>query len=421
MDLNDKCAALQKQVDSLKKKNKRLALKMNKDELQKALTESEKKFRLAFDSSAVGKSLSFVSGPFFRVNPKMCEILGYSSDELIGMQATSFTHPDDLEFSKQNIRNLMAGKCENNAFTIEKRYIAKNGQVVWANTTVSLLKDENQNPLYMIVEMIDITDRKKAEDMIIQSEKMIFLGGLSAGMAHEINNPLAGIIQNIQVVINRLTSDIPVNEKAAQKAGTDFAAIRAFMEERNIIKLLESAQAAGTRTAKIIQNMLSFARKSTSQKSPCDPFELLEKTLVLACSDYNLNNIKISKRYRAGIPKVLCEESKIQQVILNIVKNAAQALYGNPETLPEHPELVFTLFSESGRVALSIKDNGPGMDEQTKKRIFEPFFTTKPPGEGTGLGLPVSYFIVVEDHNGEMTVDSSPGKGTTFTIRLPSC
>ncbi len=398
---------------------------LDKEELQDALAESEKKFRLAFDSSAVGKSLSFASGPFFRVNPKMCEILGYSSDEIIGKRAIDFTHPDDLELSKHNVRALMAGKCKNDAFTIEKRYIAKDGRVVWANTTVSMLKDENQKPLYMIVEMVDITAGKKAEEMIIHSEKMMSIGGLAAGMAHEINNPLAGILQNLQVVINRLTKDIPVNEEAARKAGTDFAAIKAFMEDRKIVKQLESAYDAGTRATAIVRNMLSFVHKSTSRKLPCNLLDILDKTLELAYSDYDLKKdydfkkIKISKRYGADIPKALCEESKIQQVILNILKNAAQALYDNPEALPERPELVFTLTSEPGYVVLSIADNGPGMDAQTQKRIFEPFFTTKPPGQGTGLGLSVSYFIIVEDHNGKMTVDSAPGQGTIFTIKLP--
>jgi len=348
---------------------------LDKEELQDALAESEKKFRLAFDSSAVGKSLSFASGPFFRVNPKMCEILGYSSDEIIGKRAIDFTHPDDLELSKHNVRALMAGK--------------------------------------------------KAEEMIIHSEKMMSIGGLAAGMAHEINNPLAGILQNLQVVINRLTKDIPVNEEAARKAGTDFAAIKAFMEDRKIVKQLESAYDAGTRATAIVRNMLSFVHKSTSRKLPCNLLDILDKTLELAYSDYNLKKeydfkkIKISKRYGADIPKALCEESKIQQVILNILKNAAQALYDNPEALPERPELVFTLTSEPGYVVLSIADNGPGMDAQTQKRIFEPFFTTKPPGQGTGLGLSVSYFIIVEDHNGKMTVDSAPGQGTIFTIKLP--
>lgn len=517
-----------------------------RNRFQEALQEGEQKFRLAFESSSVGKALSFSNGPFFNVNRKLCEILEYSSDELIGRLATSLTHPDDLEKSRKAVKDMADRKCPNDTFTIEKRYITKSGRVVWSNTTVSMLKDENQSPLYMFVEIVDITARKnveetnrqlknylsniinsmpsilvgvnrdgivtqwnrkaesitgypenkvlgkrvgdlfphfneqfhlieiaiklretqkqakiprqtgketvfedltiyplvtngvegaviridditdqvRIEEMMIQSEKMMSVGGLAAGMAHEINNPLAGMMQNTQVVLSRLKNKLPANESVANDLGIDLDTITKYMDRRGILKQLESIHSAGSRAAKTVQNMLSFARKSSSDKRACNVVDLVENILELADSDYDIEKrydfkkITIQRNYENDLPAVYCEESKIQQVILNLLKNAAQAFgdidmpNGNP------PEIRVGISSLADIITISIQDNGPGMDADIKKRIFEPFFTTKPPGKGTGLGLSVSYFIIVEDHGGQMDVSSSPGNGTTFNITL---
>lgn len=277
-----------------------------------------------------------------------------------------------------------------------------------------------------VIRIDDMTEQVRLEKMMVQSEKMLSVGGLAAGMAHEINNPLAGMMQSADNLTSRLTNmEMPANIKAAATVGIDMEQIAAFMEKRAIPRMVGSIRESGRRVAQIVDNMLSFARKSDSQVSSHNPAELMDKTLALAATDYDLKKqydfktICIEKMYGPDLPYIPCEGAKIQQVLLNIFRNGAQAMQ---EAAPDREHCFYLDLShekESGMVRLEIRDNGPGMDEETRKRVFEPFFTTKPVGVGTGLGLSVSYFIITENHGGEMAVESTPGAGTTFIIRLP--
>ncbi|MCK5162495.1 MAG: GAF domain-containing protein [Desulfobacula sp.] len=276
----------------------------------------------------------------------------------------------------------------------------------------------------VVIRMDDITDQVRLEEMMIQSEKMLSIGGLAAGMAHEINNPLAGMMQNAQVIYNRISQDIPANEKAAEEVGISMKAIRAYMEKRDILDKLNLINETGNRAARIVKNMLSFARKSDTILEFHDLSKLLRKTIELAKSDYNLKKrydfklINIIEEFDTSTPPVLCDKSKIQQVFLNILKNGSQALFEKKKD-SFTPQFILRLYKENTMACIEIEDNGPGMDEETQKRLFEPFFTTKSVGEGTGLGLSVSYFIIVKDHKGKMTVESTPDKNTKFIIKLP--
>lgn len=276
-----------------------------------------------------------------------------------------------------------------------------------------------------VIRIDDVTDQVRMEGMMIQSEKMLSVGGLAAGMAHEINNPLGGIIQTANVIQNRLSDlEMPANLRAAEEAGASMEVISKFMRSRNIPEMLERIINSGQRAAKIVQDMLSFARKEDGVMACHDFVQILEKCLELSTLDYDLKNkydfkqIKIIKEYDKNLPLVLCEVSKIQQVVMNIFKNGAEAMQ---ESQLESPSFVLRLAheEESGMLRIEIEDNGPGMQEDIRKRIFEPFFTSKPTGRGTGLGLSVSYFIITENHGGEMLVESQAGKGTKFIIRLP--
>ena len=275
-----------------------------------------------------------------------------------------------------------------------------------------------------VIRVDDVSERVRLEEMMIQSEKMLSVGGLAAGMAHEINNPLAGILQNMAVLENRLLGDLPANHKAAEAAGTSLTAIKAYMEKRNLPVMLENIRTSGKRAATIVKNMLSFARKSDRMISSHDLGALLDQTLELAQTDYDMKKhydfkqIQIVREYDRSVPVIPCESSKLQQVFLNILKNGAEAMSSiDDDNRPAR--FILRVNNEGDWIKVEIEDNGPGMEEAIRRRIFEPFFTTKPVGQGTGLGLSVSYFIITENHGGEMDAHVVDGGGTRFVIRLP--
>jgi len=295
------------------------------------------------------------------------------------------------------------------------------GDVRYADITVYPLDTSSTGGA--VIRVDDVTERVRIEEMMVQSEKMLSVGGLAAGMAHEINNPLAGIMQNIQVMQNRLSSDLPKNHEVAQRCGVTMSAIQEYMQGRSMPQMMAMIMESGKRAAKIVENMLSFSRKSEAVTNFCDLAQLMDATVELAENDYDLKKkydfrkIEIIREYDSRMPKVSCEASKIQQVFLNILSNGAQAMADNPEQTG--PRLILRIKMEDGKACVEIEDNGPGMEASVRKRIFEPFFTTKSVGVGTGLGLSVSYFIITENHRGTMTVFSTPGAGSRFVIHLP--
>ncbi len=274
-----------------------------------------------------------------------------------------------------------------------------------------------------VIRIDDTTEKVRIEEIMIQSEKMMSVGGLAAGMAHEINNPLSGILGNIGVLHNRLLNKLPVNVTIAQETGTSFDTIHRYAEKRGVPQLIENIRHAGSRAAKIVSDMLSFSRMSVSNFSDCDLADIMDKTIDLSSTSYDLKKkfdfkqIRITRRYEPDMPPVVCEGSKLQQVFLNILSNGAHAMSENGEDKP--PEFSITLKSDPTHAHIRIADNGPGIPEEFRKRIFEPFFTTKEIGVGTGLGLSVSYFIITDHHKGTLEVESETGKGTTFIIRIP--
>lgn len=275
-----------------------------------------------------------------------------------------------------------------------------------------------------VIRLDDVTERVRLEEMMIQSEKMNSLGGLAAGMAHEINSPLAGIGTNAFNIKNRIFGDLEKNEAAARECGVSLAGVRAYATKREIPKMADFIAEAGERASKIVANMLKFSRSAESALAPQDMARLLDATLELLAGDYDVRkwldfgSVRIVREFQEDMPQVLSEGSEMQQVFFNLFKNGVQAM-----ALKEYSEggpcFVVRLREDEGAACIEIEDNGPGMPEEIRRRAFEPFFTTKPVGQGTGLGLSVSYFIVTRQHGGTMEVQSAPGEGTKFIIRLP--
>ena len=314
--------------------------------------------------------------------------------------------------------------------TVEKHRVAKIERVTWpkgddlrhyALTFYPLTGGGGRG---VVIRIDDITQRLSLEEMMVQSEKMLSVGGLAAGMAHEINNPLGAILHNVQNIRRRLSPELPRNQEQAEELGIDLPTVNRYLESREVPQLLDGIQQAGARAAKIVTHMLSFSRRSNRQLAPCDLPALIDQAVEIASNDFDLaigfdfKGQAIVRQFDPDLGPVPCTANELEQVLLNLLKNAAQAIHQRPQ--PREPGRITRRTRLSPPWAeIQVEDNGVGMPEGVRKRTFEPFFTTKEIGQGTGLGLSVSYFIITNNHKGQMEVQSTPGQGTCFTLRLP--
>lgn len=381
----------------------------------------EKAFTEALMNSVPGLIYMYDDqGRLVRWNKKHDELTGYSSEELSGMTLGDWYKDDPEEIAK--IQDAVARIPVDGFAAVEGNLRNKDGSKrLYYFTGVPLVLEGKH---YFTGIGIDFTEMKRMRELMVQTEKMLSVGGLAAGMAHEINNPLSGILQNVQVILRRLTGDLESNIQAAAESGCSMESIKCFMEKRDILGSLECVREAGCRAGRIVSSMLEFARKNDSRAIGTDIAALLDRAVELAGQDYDLRKsydfrqIEIKRDYDPSLPLVECAANEIEQVVLNLLRNAAQAVCG---WHGDGQKLVIRLKTrlEGDMARIEVIDNGPGMAEDVRKRVFEPFFTTKQVGVGTGLGLSVSYFIVTSNHRGSIEVESSPGQGCRFIVRLP--
>lgn len=276
----------------------------------------------------------------------------------------------------------------------------------------------------VVIRIDDITQRLSLEEMMVQSEKMLSVGGLAAGMAHEINNPLGAILHNVQNIRRRLSPDLPKNLEHAEQAGIELDLVNRYLQSREVPQLLDGIQQAGARAAKIVTHMLSFSRRSNRQMAPCDLPALIDQAVEIAGNDFDLaigfdfKGQAIIRQFDPQLGPVPGTANELEQVLLNLLKNAAQAIHLREDD-SEPGRIILRTRLNPPWAEIQVEDNGIGMSENVRKRTFEPFFTTKEIGQGTGLGLSVSYFIITNNHKGQMEVHSTLGQGTCFTLRLP--
>ena len=314
--------------------------------------------------------------------------------------------------------------------TVEQHTVAKVERVTWvkddeprhyALTFYPLMGGAGRG---VVIRIDDITQRLSLEEMMVQSEKMLSVGGLAAGMAHEINNPLGAILHNVQNIRRRLSADLPKNIEQAEHVGVELETVNQYLQAREVPQLLDGIQQAGARAAKIVTHMLSFSRRSTRQMAPCDLPALIDQAVEIAGNDFDLaigfdfKGQAIIRQFDPLLGPVPGTANELEQVLLNLLKNAAQAIHQREDDR-EPGRIILRTRLNPPWAEIQVEDNGIGMSESVRKRTFEPFFTTKEIGQGTGLGLSVSYFIVTNNHKGQMEVQSTLGQGTCFTLRLP--
>ncbi|QXI29925.1 sensor histidine kinase [Pseudomonas vanderleydeniana] len=314
--------------------------------------------------------------------------------------------------------------------TVEQHTVAKIERVTWVKDDEARHYALTFYPLMggagrgVVIRIDDITQRLSLEEMMVQSEKMLSVGGLAAGMAHEINNPLGAILHNVQNIRRRLSSELPKNLEYAEQAGIDLGTVNQYLTSREVPQLLDGIQQAGARAAKIVTHMLSFSRRSKREMAPCDLPALIDQAVEIAGNDFDLaigfdfKGQAIIRQFDPALGPVPGTANELEQVLLNLLKNAAQAIHQRDDDR-EPGRITLRTRLNPPWAEIQVEDNGIGMPENIRKRTFEPFFTTKEIGQGTGLGLSVSYFIITNNHKGQMEVQSTPGQGTCFTLRLP--
>jgi two-component system NtrC family sensor kinase len=241
---------------------------------------------------------------------------------------------------------------------------------------------------------------KTTQAQLLQAEKLSAIGQLVAGVAHELNNPLTSVIGYAQLVEEELRDGGDAPLRASAEVAQD---VRRIAEESE-------------RAAKIVRNLLAFARRQTAARAPQDIADLAARVLSLRSYEFRLNTIDVDTEFEPGLPRVLADAGQLQQALLNLVLNAEQAMRSRPT---KRLRVGARFDEDAGAVELFVGDTGHGITDENLPRIFDPFFTTRDVGEGTGLGLSICYGIV-RDHGGQIAVRSRVGEGTTFSLLLPA-
>ena len=369
-----------------------IELEEERKKAEEALRESEQRYRALLDLGAeVGEAVVMIQdtekgdGIQTFINDEWPRITGYTREELLNMSFFELIHPEDREASKERHRRKMKGEIIPGLF--ELLIIRKDGNEVPVELTsaYTTYKGERANVIYLR----DIAKRKQMEEQLIVNDRLASIGELASGVAHELNNPLTGIIGIAELL---LENDVPDDVRGD----------------------LEVINREAKRTATVVRNLLTFARKREPAKQPTNINKVIETALEVRAYEQKVSNIEVNTQFAPDLPEILADGFELQQVFLNIIINAEYFM------IEAHGRGVFTITTEKvgDIIRASFADDGPGVSKENLGHLFDPFFTTKEVGKGTGLGLSICHGIVAE-HGGRIYAESELGKGTTFIVELP--
>jgi two-component system NtrC family sensor kinase len=350
---------------------------------QDTLARSEARYRHLVESASDAIVTLDANGRFTTVNHAAENISGYKRDELVGQWFAPMLPDDDLPKALAHFQQALAGETG----LFETQFYRKDGEV----RTISVTYSTPQKDEEVLCLIRDVTDQKMLQEQLIQSEKMSAIGQLVSGVAHELNNPLAGISAFAQLLLAE--KRFPPDQRTAA----------------------ETIYSEARRASRIVQNLLTFARQHKAEKVPTAINQVLDDTLELRGYELRVRGIDVRREYDESLPDTMADAHQLQQVFLNLITNAEQAM---EQRDGHHHRLTVRTRRSADSIRIEVEDTGAGIPPNLIERIFNPFFTTKPTGSGTGLGLSISLGIVRE-HEGRIWAENPPQAGARFVVEVP--
>jgi PAS domain S-box-containing protein len=398
--------------------------------LNTTLEAERTRMRLLFEQAPVGMVRSEVGGPITQVNETFTRMMGYSADEIVGREPISFVHPDERAAAAASLESLRTSD-RRSSFATSRRYLHKSGETIHADVSVSVARDATGTPLFMLAVIEDVTEKRQLEMELRHAQKLESVGMLAAGIAHEINTPIQFVGDNAEFLRTGFMDLLALCERyrtllgrfQAQMSAEDREALAQAEDGADFDYLREHAPAAFAstmdgveRVAKIVKAMKTFARQDGPEKAPADINLAVRSTLTVARNE--LKYVADVETDLAPLPTLMCNVGDLNQVFLNLLLNAADAVRDAVGTSGARGTIRVRTLQQGSEIVIAVGDSGTGIPERIRGRIFEPFFTTKEVGRGSGQGLAISR-AVVERHGGALTFDTEMGVGTTFYVRLP--
>ncbi len=359
------------------------------------LRESEERFRRVFEEGPLGLALVGKDFRFLKVNGALCQMVGYSQAELLQLSFSDITHPDDVSADVELASQLFRGEIP--LYQLRKRYVNKNGDIIWINLTASMIRDREGEPIHGLAMMEDITQFKRAQEEGLARQKLESVGILAGGIAHDFNNLLGGILAETELVEAELSDgSSPLEE-------------------------LRRIKEAAIRGAEIVRQLMIFAgQEQANLIEPVDLSPLVEEMLGLLKVSISKQAV-LKTNLDKNLPPVWGNAPQIRQMVMNLVMNASEAIGDKPGVIQVATARVIVGPNNGPQlppgeyVRLEVSDTGCGMTEEVRARIFDPFFSTKFAGRGLGLAVVQG---VVRDHGGALEVVSVSGEGSTFQVWL---
>jgi len=347
------------------------------------LARSEARYRHLVESASDAIVTLDANGRFTTVNHAAENISGYKREELVGQWFAPMLPDDDLPKALGHFQQALAGETG----LFETQFYRKDGETRIISVTYSTPQKDEE----VLCLIRDVTDQKMLQEQLIQSEKMSAIGQLVSGVAHELNNPLAGISAFAQLLLAE--KRFPPDQRTAA----------------------ETIYSEARRASRIVQNLLTFARQHKAEKVQTSINQVLDDTLELRGYELRVRGIDVRREYDESLPDTMADAHQLQQVFLNLITNAEQAM---EQRDGHHHRLTVRTRRNADTIRIEVEDTGAGIPANLVERIFNPFFTTKPTGSGTGLGLSISLGIVRE-HEGRIWAENPPSGGARFIVEIP--